>query len=240
MINLNRFTSTDIGTINILWSFGNFGYILGMISIVINMLACCYQLFIYAGLTSVYKRLIYWYYISTIGCLLAGTVYKSWLPTQVTELFSTIIAIILPSTKSPHQKVKMIFLGLNIAFTGLTCCLLPFLSRWKHSSEQKINISGKVRFKFLDAARVSLGSIHLPGENWIWVDLFIWGIFFSHQNIIIVTLPPYFLASDISTKKNIHQEKYFHQNKFLPREIFPPRAFTWPPIASQWCSPWVR
>jgi len=61
--------STDIGTINILWSFGNFGYIL--------------------------------------GCLLAGTVYKSWLPTQ---------------------KVKMTFLGLNIAFTGLTCCLLPFLT----------------------------------------------------------------------------------------------------------------
>ena len=133
-------------------------------------------MFIYAGLTSVYKQLIYWYYISTIGCLLAGTVYKSWLPTQVTsrqdifnlydfQFFSTIIALILPSTKSPHQKVKMIFLGLNIAFTGLTCCLLPFLSRWKHSSEQKINISGKVCFKFLAAARVSLGSIHLPGEK---------------------------------------------------------------------------
>ena len=68
--------STDIGTINILWSFGNFGYILGVSG---NQALATIIMHIYN---------IAWKFVSiifnkTTGCLLAGTVYKSWLPTQV-------------------------------------------------------------------------------------------------------------------------------------------------------------
>ena len=59
---------TDIATINLLWTFGNFGYI--------------------------------------VGCLAAGTLYKKFITTQAQ---------------------KMVFLGITIALTGLTSCIMPFI-----------------------------------------------------------------------------------------------------------------
>jgi len=59
---------TDIATINLLWTFGNFGYI--------------------------------------VGCLATGMLYKRFLVSQTQ---------------------KMLFLGITIALTGLTSCIMPFI-----------------------------------------------------------------------------------------------------------------
>ena len=74
--------STDIGTINILWSFGNFGYILGvsrnqaLVTVIIHSHFQC-------GITKLLMKFVSKFFVKTTGCLLAGSIYKSWLPTQV-------------------------------------------------------------------------------------------------------------------------------------------------------------